>query len=76
MQWFDILILIVIGAAFAGVVAYLIYRKVKGKKSGCCGCGSQCPACCGCRLSEGKQEKESPENVARSEKAEQQDEKC
>ena len=51
MSPFDIAITVLASVAFVGVVAYLIWRKVKGK--GGCGCGcSNCPSACNC----GKQE--------------------
>jgi hypothetical protein len=48
-MWFDVLIIVVVGVAFVGVVGYGIYKKVTGKSSGCdCGCdccSSHCSRC-------------------------------
>jgi hypothetical protein len=46
-MWFDVLIIVVVGVAFAGVVGYGIYKKVTGKSSGCdCGCEGGCCSRC------------------------------
>ena len=45
----DIAVIVIVSVAVAGVVGWLIYRKVK-HKGGCdCGCSScaNCPACKG-----------------------------
>lgn len=45
---FDIVVLVLIIAAFAAVVGTQIYKKIKHKGGGCdCGCGS-CPHCADC----------------------------
>lgn len=41
----DIAVIVIVGVAVLGVVAHLIYRKVKGK-GGCCDC-SDCSSCGG-----------------------------
>ena len=45
MNGFDVVVIVVISVAVAGVIGWLIYRKVKGK-GGCCDCGcSSCDKC-------------------------------
>ncbi len=53
MSPFDIVIIVLVGAACAAVAGLGIYRKIK-HKGGCsscgdcgCGCGHDCPACRG-----------------------------
>lgn len=41
----DIAVIVVVSVAAAGVVAYLIYRKLK-RKGGCCDCGESCGGSC------------------------------
>ncbi len=43
---FDIAVIVLVCAAFAGVCGWLIYRKVK-HKGGCCGCDCGCGSFCG-----------------------------
>lgn len=44
----DIAVIVVVGVAFAAVIGTMIYKKIKGKSSGCaCGCEG-CPHCGGC----------------------------
>lgn len=43
----DIVVICAVGAALAGAIAYLIYRKVK-HKGGCCDCQS-CSGCTHCK---------------------------
>jgi hypothetical protein len=48
-MWFDVLIIVVVGVAFVGVVGYEIYKKVTGKSSGCdCGCSDCGGRSCSC----------------------------
>lgn len=43
---FEIVTIVVVGIAVAGVLAYLIYKKAKGQSVGCdCGSCSACPHC-------------------------------
>lgn len=47
---FEIVTIVVVGIAVAGVLAYLIYKKAKGQSIGCdCGSCSACPHCSACR---------------------------
>ena len=53
MNGWDIAILVGVCAAFAAVVGWLIYRKIKHKGGGCdCGCG--CNGCSKCGSAEDK----------------------
>ncbi len=48
MNAVDIIIICVVSAAFIAAAGALIYRKIKGKSSGCdCGC-KNCPHCDSC----------------------------
>lgn len=49
MSPFDIAIIVLASVAFVGVVAYLIWRKAKGKGGCDCGC-SGCPGACNCGM--------------------------
>lgn len=54
MNGWDIAILVGVSAAFAAVVGWLIYRKVKHKGGGCdCGCGG-CTGCSKCNSEKNK----------------------
>ncbi len=45
MNGLDIAIIVIVSVAVAGILCWLIYRKIKHGKSGCdCGCGN----CCDC----------------------------
>lgn len=47
---FEIVTLVVVGLAVAGVVAYMIVKKVKGESAGCdCGSCGACPHCSACK---------------------------
>jgi hypothetical protein len=51
MSVFDIIVIVAVSVAFVAVVGTIIYRKVKGKSSGCdCGCQG-CPHCSACHPS-------------------------
>jgi hypothetical protein len=51
MSVFDIIAVCVIAVAFVAVVGTVIYKKIKGKSSGCdCGCDC-CPHCSACHPS-------------------------
>ena len=56
MGAFDIIVIVLTSVAFVGVVAYLIWRKAKGK-GGCdcssCGC---CPGCAACKKRDGQKD--------------------
>ena len=44
----DILIIVAIALIVVGIVAYMVWKKIKGEKIGCgCGCGS-CPHASAC----------------------------
>ena len=47
MGAFDIVVIVLVAVAFAGVVGYLIWRKAKGKGGCDCGC-SGCSHACNC----------------------------
>ena len=47
MGAFDIVVIVLTSVAFVGVVAYLIWRKAKGKGGCDCGC-ADCPHCSAC----------------------------
>ena len=50
MGAFEIATIVVVGVAVAGVLAYLIYKKVKGESAGCdCGSCGACPHCGACK---------------------------
>lgn len=50
MGAFEIVTIVVVGIAVAGVLAYLIYKKVKGESAGCdCGSCGACPHCGACK---------------------------
>lgn len=50
MGAFEIVTIVVVGVAVVGVLAYLIYKKVKGEGVGCdCGSCGACPHCGACR---------------------------
>ncbi len=51
---FDIVVVVVISVAVIGVIAGIIYRKVK-HKGGCCGC--DCGTCNGCSHCNGEGKK-------------------
>lgn len=53
MNAFDIAVVVFISVAFVAVVAYMIWRKAKGKGGCDCGCDA-CPHCSHC----GKKEKD------------------
>ena len=64
MGAFEIVTIVVVGVTVAGVLAYLIYKKVKGESAGCdCGSCSACPHCNACR-SKAKQAKNAPQKSA------------
>lgn len=47
---FEIVTLVVVGVAVAGVLVYLIRKKLKGGSIGCdCGSCSACPHCTACK---------------------------
>ena len=48
----DIAVIVIVCVAVAGVIGWLIYRKVKHKGSCDCGCG-----CNGCSACKGRKEK-------------------
>ena len=48
----DIIVLILISAAVAGVTGYMIYRKIK-HRGGCCNCG--CDGCTACDKGRGEE---------------------
>lgn len=39
---FDIIVISIVGAAVIAVIGVAIYKKVKGKSGGCCGCDCCC----------------------------------
>ncbi|MDE7453260.1 MAG: FeoB-associated Cys-rich membrane protein [Clostridia bacterium] len=45
MNGWEIAVLVIVCAAFAAAVGFMIYRKIK-HKGGCCDCG--CDGCTGC----------------------------
>ncbi len=46
----EIVTIVVVGVIAAGVIAYLIYKKVKGESVGCdCGSCGGCPHCDACK---------------------------
>lgn len=54
---FDIVVVVLVGAAFLAVVGTAIYKKVKHKGSGCSGCGCGCEGCslhCNCHHTDPK----------------------
>lgn len=46
MSAFEVILIVILAAAFVGVTAMLIYRKVTGKATDC-GCGCSCSHCQG-----------------------------
>lgn len=57
MGAFEIVTIVVVGIAVAGVLAYLIYKKVKGESAGCdCGSCGACPHCGACKPDAHKKE--------------------
>lgn len=60
---FEIITLVVVGVAVAAIVAYLIYKKVKGESVGCdCGSCSACPHCNACKS---HRDKKAEDNAAK-----------
>ena len=57
MGAFEIVTIVVVGVAVAGVIAYIIYKKVKGESAGCdCGSCGACPHCGVCKPAAHKKE--------------------
>lgn len=49
----EIITIVVVGVIAAAVIAYLIYKKVKGESVGCdCGSCHGCPHCSTCKPGE------------------------
>ncbi len=60
MSAFDIVAIVVLSCIVAGVAAYLIYRRVKGKGPDCdCDCDScsMCSHCDGCKKAQEMRQK-------------------
>ena len=48
MSPLDIVVIVIVSAAFVGAAVAIIYRRLKGKGGCSCGC-TDCSHCAGCR---------------------------